>query len=1535
MANEAGEHELGCAVEKKGEGNEVSKGKENDSESNTVAEKLRKYSEEDSVEQAPNMNSNIGSELNVRNSNVIIEDRDTDDAAGHTSDKTIADEMMSDAIDEPPDSFFDDVLTDDFLDSLAVVDAWDPDAEDGYESLAETKREDDGNNRQSPAENKTENIDKTVSRDSENKSKSDRSCHRSSGDHSSRTESRRHDKVSVMTKQNSKERTAHRKDKNDTHEHTHSVDKDIQKGYKRTRDRSRERRKEYSSNNKERNTSRIRKGSRDHIERSIHRRGRNSKDRSAERNIHSYSNNQENKDKSMETSVNKRQRDGSVEGAVENDDKNKNIMRTSHRYSYQFRVSNRGRTAGNSAKKRNSDLRHDISDVCAGEKPGAVQRRQESSREFNRREEGLRGSHRNEKNSDLNLAYKESHREYIKNYHVEKGTSDVVIEGVAASQQYVITKRDNPPLNDTKLDTCIKELADLVPPGTENDFILATKDEPVKVVDDIKKIYIRNVKAKHDCKTVRKESLSEETKHSIVLGSEKSCRHPMVKSERHGKEICIINEKNDGHKILERNEKEKASLCIAGQEPHREATRVNSPHERKRRRSGSSRSERRSSASRSRGHGPLDEERGRKQLKSSSEEKKRRSSSLERMFEASRTKNEQFNELLRKKRVLGYGGEENILRSRSRERWQASVDAQRLNRKVDVENNSRRYVRSLSREKQHESSLPLRLSRSRSRDREHRNEYRDRRERYRNSLSQEEEKQRSLMKNRRSPSWQRNKHRALSPLSAGHMSLSPSISFELSSVSEREPKRRFSRSLSRERRSYEYRRSYRDSCSPHSNGSAFSPSDSFVSLSSVSDDSRYRRRRKRSPFWKELERQFSEDLRKSFYTQSGGYSSSAAGTAHLEGRSSSNYPAQGTTALPYPPDHTVYSHNYPSEPGFSGALIQHPQNDVPPTFVSAPSLHHEPPSVPPVMAPTSVPLPVPPPVYNVPPPVPTGYPGQLAPFISISEFPSTENTLSQPFHYTEKDSPQVPPPPKISQPGDGKQMSLSSLLEASVKVGGSAERKAMSVDPVLVARCEEAIHTYEENDRVILVSPGHLVLQESSKPHSSAEAVMQASLEDAKFRSPILRTPDPQLSFTTPPVHDDVTSKPLRHLPKKGNTVSVKGEPETRGAPFGRSTDNSELCVDASTRADSRDNEKKGSKRQKCVSCLERMNRIMVWNSTQTPPNLDISDKIMVWNSTQTPRKQVKHVGIQVQIVKLRRLRKWVAQKERSHKLHAVNVGDDVKSDATAVYKRSSPHSNPSKTQGSFSDITPTVALKEYRNQEAAAESRQQAPEQSGFPASSNNEGGHRGRDSFYKPPYQVCVSSHGQSSFSHYSSGRSDMESAVSSAISQRSVHPKGILKGRSDLEVQPPAPAPQMPWQQSSSLRNCDFPEYSALPPHQASQPFTSSGGSREFGRSCSNTFGGMGPNSPMQPTSSNAESMFGSTAASFPKFGNPDIGSTPHMDQNFYGLHHNQFPLLRGSGNPGAGLGMQPIQHQSSMVFRQVGNPPMMPHDPDIRY
>jgi hypothetical protein len=921
MADGAVEQELGCVVE-----NTVEEKEASDQDNDIIAGQVKnQYSEECSMKHTPNVNTNNENELNIKNSNL----RGSDEPAVQTSDKSNLDEM-TDVVDEPPDPFFDGVLTDDFLNSLSVVDAWDPDADDS-ESDAETRK--DGYNGQSSSESKKTHGDGTVSKDSENKSRRDRG-----GDHGHHSDRRRHDRAPVETKQNSKERAAHRKDKGDIDEHKHSIDKDKPKRCEKTGDRSRER-------EKKRNASGIIKESRNHMEISAHRRDRNSKDRS------SYSSNRENKDKSTE----RRQRDRNIR-SVHVDDKNKIVVKTSNRYSYQYRVSNHQRTADITAKERSCDVRR------SGSNSESAPRRQESPKEANRRDDGS-----NETNPDLNLGNRESRRESIKNYHLEKGTSDVLkhVSGnrttgaVAVSQQHMITKHN------TKLDTCIKELADVVPPGTENDFILSTKDESVKVFDDIKNRYITDAKEKSECKTVNNELLSEETKKPVVLGSEQASKLPVSKSDSQNK---VVSEKNDEHKMSEKNDSEKASLCTADQQPHGEAKRGSSPHERKGVRSDSKRSVRRSSASRSGKHDHLDEGGRRKQPKNSSEENERRPSSLERIYKASRMRNEQFNELLRKERSrreekcqtsesrerwqyhsdlhgsdinddqndarrpwsgsivkqhevsegqerlgssstwdkhyrrtqndtkrsefgsvgkqreLSVGGgrlrsasrDRQFRRASSAERWKPSINAQRSSKKIAVQNDSRRSVRSLSREKQSEAFLPVRMSRSRSRAREHGNEYRDRLETSRKSLSQEVEKKRSLMKSRRSPSWDRNKRRALSPVSVGHMSLSPSISLELSSISsEREPKRRFSHSHSRERRSR------RDSYSRRS-GSACSRSDSFVSLSSVSNDSQYRRqRRKRSPFWKEIERHFTKDLGKSYY-QSTEYSASGAGTAHFE-----------------------------------------------------------------------------------------------------------------------------------------------------------------------------------------------------------------------------------------------------------------------------------------------------------------------------------------------------------------------------------------------------------------------------------------------------------------------------------------------------------------------------------------------------------------------------------------------------------------------------------------------------------------------------
>jgi hypothetical protein len=519
----------------------------------------------------------------------------------------------------------------------------------------------------------------------------------------------------------------------------------------------------------------------------------------------------------------------------------------------------------------------------------------------------------------------------------------------------------------------------------------------------------------------------------------------------------------------------------------------------------------------------------------------------------------------------------------------------------------------------------------------------------------------------------------------------------------------------------------------------------------------------------------------------------------------------------------------------------------------------------------------------------------------------------------------------------------------------------MSVDPMLVVRCEEAIRALQADDDVILVSSGHLVLQEPPRPYSPTATVMQTLLEDiSKFRSPILRTPDPHISFTSAPVRDD-TAEQSYHLPKMDFATSA-GQSQIHGAPRGPhavpspdapvSTENLKSYVDSSTMTDIRGDVKKVSnKPENCLACLKRKNRIMVWNSTQTASSFEIGDKIMVWNSTQTPRTSVESVGIQAQICKLRPLHKWAPRKKVSRKVHAVKEGDDVKSGSVkeAVNRRSSAsHYNASRTSDSRSDTTPTAAQREDRNKEASSQSRRQSPKPSGSCASLTNKGTHSGDETYYKTStYQSYVSSHGKSSFSLYSSGSSDKESVVSSVPSQRTVPPKGILKNSS---LVPPSPSSQMQWQQSSQ-KNCDVPGYSVM-----SKPFAVPGSVREYGNtpvlfavrsssslgevgtsSAMQPTGGMGNNSAMQPTASNTGStMFGSTASSFRKFGNPDVRSTLDRDQNFYDLHHSwSSSFLRGTGNPGAGLRMPPFQQQNSVAFRQTGNPSMNPYDADPRY
>ena len=943
MANEDVQPELAIANIRAV--NEDDKGKEiGISENNSNEDQVRKKcSEEDSVEQVPNYVTTLAkNELNIRNSDRTTEAGDAqDDTALKTQDKGELDEKVPEAVDDPPDSFFDGLLEEDFLDSLAVVDAWNPDADGSCGSNSDEQQENDtrrgkgGWSRHSPSESKRKY--ELINKHSVSKGGRVYSDHRRSRDDSSRKDGRRHAGTLVDVKQDSRERsvgrTVERRRKISIEEYL----REVQRRHQLIRDRDRER----YADRRERD--------------SRYRRDKKSREKDAEKNIRGgvgdgSSSSRDNNDKSVERSIQKC-------------DKGRG-----HRYSYQYRLSNRGRTSDKSGEERKSDLQG----VSVDGKDGMLQNIEDGSR----REDITDESFRKEKSSD-NMANKEIHigsvcKERDMEKEMSHGPSDFP-EGETGDQNHMVTRPNNSSLSDKKLDTCIKELDDLVPPGTESDFILPTKDEAV----EFKKGNNTRVKEESEFGIVNDKDL--------LSGDWKSFRNPVIKTGSLEKEIHVVIEKSADHKVLEGIKSKEDPSCTTSQRPHKEVEILDSSRERKWRRSVSCSSERgKSSASGSkRKRDYLDEERKRIPQNISSEEKKRNSTSLEKKHVATRVKSE-LDETVRKRKLYRSDSGENCSRSRSREkwqhhsdphrlkrrksdqndtrrsrsgsrgkkhelsvgrerversrsqdkqyrrtqndtrrsrsgsrgkehalfpeqqsmgrsrdqdkqyrkpssaeRWQSDIDEQRFKRKNDVHYESRRLVRSVTRDKERDSSIPIRKLRSHSRDREYRNvtsKYRDMQERPRRSVSQEVEKKRASLKSRQSQSWGKYKRTTpdLSPVSAGRMSLSSSISFELSPSPPERERRRLSRSLSREQRRRECR-SYRgSSLSPVSSRLAFSRSDSCVSLS-LSEESYYKRqpRRKRSPFWKEIERKFAKDFHNNMYEKPAVYPlPSEVGPAH-------------------------------------------------------------------------------------------------------------------------------------------------------------------------------------------------------------------------------------------------------------------------------------------------------------------------------------------------------------------------------------------------------------------------------------------------------------------------------------------------------------------------------------------------------------------------------------------------------------------------------------------------------------------------------
>jgi hypothetical protein len=454
-------------------------------------------------------------------------------------------------------------------------------------------------------------------------------------------------------------------------------------------------------------------------------------------------------------------------------------------------------------------------------------------------------------------------------------------------------------------------------------------------------------------------------------------------------------------------------------------------------------------------------------------------------------------------------------------------------------------------------------------------------------------------------------------------------------------------------------------------------------------------------------------------------------------------------------------------------------------------------------------------------------------------------------------------------------------------------------------------------------------------------------LDASAFQSPILQKPDLQLSFTSAPVCDDdlaESSYDFLKLDSKSVQGQLCSEPLGLGAitsPLARdSAENFKLYVDSSTMTDISGDymkllKKSVGKLQDCSSCLERSKRIMVWNYTQTPPDMHVSDKVMVWNCTQTARLSVDSVGVQAQMVNIGALRRLATQKRTRYPRRNVKERGSVKSDTDRekVNKcSSSSHANVSKSTSSGG----TSTLKEDINKEGS-ESRQESPRRSHLSTSTNTEGGRRDKDTSHRTSsYQI----YGRSSFSASSSGRSDKEGVLCVPVPQTTEPPRGILKTRTNADLQPPPmPSPHIPGQEPS-LKGCDLPRYTVTSTLQTSKSYR-----REVGnspgsysvRQGSSLFGEMESSSTMQRSvSSSGSMMFGSTSASFPSFANPDIRVTLSRSQDFNAFHHDQFsPSLRRSGSPGPGLRMQPFEEQSSRAFHHPDDCSIIPHDADRHY
>nr|CAD7395405.1 unnamed protein product [Timema cristinae] len=434
-----------------------------------------------------------------------------------------------------------------------------------------------------------------------------------------------------------------------------------------------------------------------------------------------------------------------------------------------------------------------------------------------------------------------------------------------------------------------------------------------------------------------------------------------------------------------------------------------------------------------------------------------------------------------------------------------------------------------------------------------------------------------------------------------------------------------SHTRSRSRGHYRYRRRNR------------SRSRSYLSLSSLSrsrspDSDRYKRRsrkisperkRKRSPFWKEIARKLAkEQTATNLFVPP--QPNTGAAPLYLQDHSSA-HPPQGMGGMVYPPSDSYQAPNtmeYQGPPPVPSAAPPYP----PPYYMSGipPSSGSLAPNIQVPMIPMGqIPRPVPPPMYSCPPP--------SLPSTLIS--PKPQNTdPSQLFKHSPESS------------------SLTSILEASMKgqksydititfklgsrveqniskehvctsgdfipsqsggqvtssrVGGIKKDQQLTVDPELITRCENAIKILQADGVIYIIPLGQFI----HRPHSGES--QGSPNNDVVNRSPLLQESDVFFKVSIPPQRQNPSQ--LRIATKRLNSTVKTITPTPHPQIEEDAVPKPSVAVEKVDMAVGPDE-----------SCL--------YDSLESAPQKQTETIKMVQNSTQTKKCFGRTVEIQVSV---------------------------------------------------------------------------------------------------------------------------------------------------------------------------------------------------------------------------------------------------------------------------------------------------------------